>query len=126
MAKPDYETMERFISAIQKLVIKDVVQFTDRKLDTYKSIVPNLSFKSKIIHFANLNNFNFCETVLNYYYVITIYFANNSSSKMDKLCVFRGGQEGLVPNADGRRITGIPSYNSSISYRRKMETADFA
>ena len=24
MAKPDYETMERFISAIQKLVIKDV------------------------------------------------------------------------------------------------------
>ena len=29
-----------FISAIQKLVIKDVVQFTDRKLDTYKSIVP--------------------------------------------------------------------------------------
>ena len=40
MAKPDYETMERFISAIQKLVIKDVVQFTDRKLDTYKSIVP--------------------------------------------------------------------------------------
>lgn len=66
MAKPDYETMERFISAIQKLVIKDVVQFTDRKLDTYKSIVPNLSFKSMIIHFANLNNFNFCETVLNY------------------------------------------------------------
>ena len=45
---------------------------------------------------------------------------------MDKLCVFWGGQEGLVPNADGRRITGIPSYNSSISYRRKMETADFA
>ena len=40
MAKPDYETMERFISAIRKLVIKDVVQFTDRKLDTYKSIVP--------------------------------------------------------------------------------------
>lgn len=28
--KPDYETMERFISAIQKLVIKNVVQFTDR------------------------------------------------------------------------------------------------
>ena len=77
MAKPDHETMERFISTIQKLVIKDVVQFTDRKLDTYKSIVPNLSFKSKIIHFANLNNFNFCETVLNYYYVITIYFTNN-------------------------------------------------
>ena len=40
MAKPDHETMERFISTIQKLVIKDVVQFTDRKLDTYKSIVP--------------------------------------------------------------------------------------
>lgn len=40
MAKPDHEKMERFISAIQKLVIKDVVQFTDRKLDTYKSIVP--------------------------------------------------------------------------------------
>ena len=40
MAKPDHETMERFISTIQKLVIKDVVQFTDRNLDTYKSIVP--------------------------------------------------------------------------------------
>ena len=40
MAKPDYETMERFIFAIKKHVIKDVVQFTDRKLDTYKSIVP--------------------------------------------------------------------------------------
>ena len=40
MGKPDYETMERFISAIQKLVIKDVDQSTDSKLDTYKSIVP--------------------------------------------------------------------------------------
>ncbi len=43
--KPDYETMERFISAIQKLVIKNVVQFTDRKLDTYKSIVPKNAFE---------------------------------------------------------------------------------
>lgn len=43
--KPDYETMERFISAIQKLVIKNVVQFTARKLDTYKSIVPKNAFE---------------------------------------------------------------------------------
>lgn len=30
--QPDYEKMETFISAIQKLVIKDVVQYTDRKI----------------------------------------------------------------------------------------------
>ena len=56
MAKPDYETMERFISAIQKLVIKDVVQFTDRKLDTYKSIVP----KDALVDFAFLSFSYFC------------------------------------------------------------------
>lgn len=57
MGKPDYETMERFISAIQKLVIKDVVQFTDRKLDTYKSIVP----KDALVDFAFLSFSYFCE-----------------------------------------------------------------
>lgn len=30
--KPDYELMEKFISAIQKLVIKDVVLYVDRKI----------------------------------------------------------------------------------------------
>ena len=29
--KPDYETMETLISAIQKLVIKDVVLYVERK-----------------------------------------------------------------------------------------------
>lgn len=46
--KPDYETMDLLISAIQKLVIKDVVQFTNRKLDTYKNIVSKSSFRYQI------------------------------------------------------------------------------
>lgn len=37
--KPDYEFMETLISAIQKLVIKDVVLCTNRKIDSAKSIV---------------------------------------------------------------------------------------
>lgn len=37
--KPDYEFMETLISAIQKLVIKDVVLYTNRKIDATKSIV---------------------------------------------------------------------------------------
>lgn len=36
--KPDYGFMETFISAIQKLVIKDVVLYTDRKLAAAKQI----------------------------------------------------------------------------------------
>ena len=35
----DYETMETFISAIQKLVIKDVLLYADKKITTTKSIV---------------------------------------------------------------------------------------
>ena len=31
--KPDFETMETFISAIQKLVIKDVVLYVNKKLE---------------------------------------------------------------------------------------------
>ena len=46
--KPDYKTMELLISAIQKLVIKDIVQFTNRKLDTYKNIVSKSSFRYQI------------------------------------------------------------------------------
>lgn len=46
--KPDYKTMELLISAIQKLVIKDVVQFTNRKLDTYKNIVSKGSIRYQI------------------------------------------------------------------------------
>lgn len=37
--KPDYEFMETLISAIQKLVIKDVVLCTNRKIDSAKCIV---------------------------------------------------------------------------------------
>jgi len=37
--KPDYKIMETFISAIQKLVIKDVVLYTDKKLAATKSEV---------------------------------------------------------------------------------------
>ncbi len=34
--QPDYKTMETFISAIQKLVIKDVVLYTDKKLGKFR------------------------------------------------------------------------------------------
>ena len=37
--KPDYESMETLISAVQKLVIKDVVRHTDRRLDAGKNTV---------------------------------------------------------------------------------------
>lgn len=38
-SRPDYSTMEIFISAIQKLVIKDVVLYSERKLNATKNIV---------------------------------------------------------------------------------------
>lgn len=37
--QPDYEIMETFISAIQKLVIKDVVLYADQKIAATKSVV---------------------------------------------------------------------------------------
>ena len=37
--KPDYQAMALLISAIQKLVIKDVVQFANRKIDATKHLV---------------------------------------------------------------------------------------
>lgn len=37
--KPDYDTMELIISAVHKLVIKDVVLYTDRKIETTKNVV---------------------------------------------------------------------------------------
>ncbi len=37
--KPDYTTMDTFISAIQKLVIKDVVLYADKKIAATKSVV---------------------------------------------------------------------------------------
>ena len=37
--KPNYEIMETFITAIQKLVIKDVVLYADRKIETTKNVV---------------------------------------------------------------------------------------
>ncbi len=37
--KPNYEIMETFINAIQKLVIKDVVLYADRKIEATKNVV---------------------------------------------------------------------------------------
>jgi len=37
--KPNYEVMETLISAVQKLVIKDVVLYADKKIDATKSVV---------------------------------------------------------------------------------------
>ncbi|MCB1658770.1 MAG: restriction endonuclease subunit S [Pseudomonadales bacterium] len=37
--KPDYEIMQTLISAIQKLVIKEVVQYADRKIEATKQVV---------------------------------------------------------------------------------------
>ncbi|EJF06229.1 type I restriction modification DNA specificity protein [Thiovulum sp. ES] len=37
--QPDYEIMETLISAIQKTVIKDVVLFADKKIETTKKVV---------------------------------------------------------------------------------------
>lgn len=36
--KPDYDTMETLISAVQKLVIKDVVHYADKKIEKTKAI----------------------------------------------------------------------------------------
>lgn len=36
--KPDYQAMELLISAIHKIVIKDVVQFANQKISTTKQI----------------------------------------------------------------------------------------
>lgn len=37
--KPDFETMETLISAVQKLVIKDVVLYADKKIEAAKTVV---------------------------------------------------------------------------------------
>ncbi|MBO4638236.1 MAG: restriction endonuclease subunit S [Treponema sp.] len=37
--KPDYDAMETFISAVQKLVIKDVVMYSDKKIAATKGVV---------------------------------------------------------------------------------------
>lgn len=39
--QPHYELMEIFISAIQKLVIREVVSTADRKIAATKSVVQN-------------------------------------------------------------------------------------
>jgi hypothetical protein len=38
-SQPDYAIMEIFISAIQKLVIRDVVDYADRKIEATKTVV---------------------------------------------------------------------------------------
>jgi hypothetical protein len=44
-AQPNYNTMETFISAIQKLVIKDVVLYADQKIGATKKVVENKQVK---------------------------------------------------------------------------------
>lgn len=39
--QPDYDTMEIIVSAIQKLVIKDVVVYADKKIEATKNVVCN-------------------------------------------------------------------------------------
>jgi len=39
--KPDYEYMESLISAVQKLVIKDVVIYADKKIEATKKVIGN-------------------------------------------------------------------------------------
>ena len=39
--KPNYKLMETCITAIQKLVIKEVVLYTDRKIEATKSVIAN-------------------------------------------------------------------------------------
>lgn len=39
--KPDFEIMENLISAVQKLVIKDVVLYSERKIDATKYVLKN-------------------------------------------------------------------------------------
>lgn len=39
--KPNYSTMELLISAIQKIVIKDVVEYADTKIQAHKEVVLN-------------------------------------------------------------------------------------
>ncbi len=39
--KPDYDTMATLISAVQKLVIKDVVLYADRKIEKTKEVIRN-------------------------------------------------------------------------------------
>lgn len=38
-SQPDYDLMQIFISAIQKLVIKDVVLYADRKIEATREVV---------------------------------------------------------------------------------------
>ncbi|MGR5488144.1 hypothetical protein ACPV5F_20040, partial [Vibrio alfacsensis] len=37
--EPDYLSMELLISAIQKIVIKDVVEYTDKKIQAHKEVI---------------------------------------------------------------------------------------
>ena len=45
---PDYAFMERFMQAVQKLVIKDVVVWTDKKMQVYRKIVDGETDKNNI------------------------------------------------------------------------------
>ena len=51
--KPDYATMETFIKAVEKLVIKDVVLYADSKIKATKNVVKK-DFEYKINEDAGL------------------------------------------------------------------------
>ena len=53
--KPDYATMETFIKAVEKLVIKDVVLYADSKIETTKNVVKK-DFEYKINEDTGLLN----------------------------------------------------------------------
>ena len=53
--KPDYATMETFIKAVEKLVIKDVVLYADSKIETTKNVIKK-DFEYKINEDTGLLN----------------------------------------------------------------------
>ncbi|WP_416189502.1 hypothetical protein ACM67B_10080 [Neisseria sp. CCUG17229] len=40
---PDYEYMQTLLAAVQKIVIKDVVQYADRKIAATKTVIQKTS-----------------------------------------------------------------------------------
>jgi len=44
---PDYDTMETLISAVRKLVIKDVVKYADKKTKAYHEVIENNNEKTQ-------------------------------------------------------------------------------
>lgn len=53
---PDYATMETFIKAVEKLVIKDVILYADEKINATKKVVSHKSTEYKFNHNSGLLN----------------------------------------------------------------------